>query len=340
MTLVDGVSASIHEARVTGNASGPVKLNMNACARGGSRNHAATISAPFVTSAVGISHGGRTTRRYSLTTARRSPGTASISTSSPSRHGDANGRRRSPLCGSARRARPLGRKPRSARCAMKPSRAQAALFAEQRLAGDGLQLSGVAGPATPSPLSDGVQRGEDQMPGSHLRFVRTLDFGVLDGLGARAAAEIRAAEDALIAFTEAQQKRDACTSRRRSRSRRSTTSKIAAKYNQQDRLGGAVSCSCLVRSRHKEARIMSKQPLTAGGPRARPPPLPPLFHRPIELASFAHITLSRAPRVRVAVRWRSWRGRRLLEHLVGPQRRGWWTRRRHRRRADSSPFRR
>jgi len=66
------------------------------------------------------------------------------------------------------------------------------------------------------------------MPGSHLGFVRTLDFGVLDGLGARAAAEIRAAEDALIAFTEAQQKRDACTSRRRSRSRRSTTSKIAS----------------------------------------------------------------------------------------------------------------
>jgi hypothetical protein len=42
------------------------------------------------------------------------------------------------------------------------------------------------------------------MPGSHLRFVRTLDFGVLDGLGARAAAEIRDTEDALIAFTEAQ----------------------------------------------------------------------------------------------------------------------------------------
>ena len=47
------------------------------------------------------------------------------------------------------------------------------------------------------------------MPGSHLRFVRTLDFGVLDGLAARAAAEIRAAEDALIAFIEAEQKRDA-----------------------------------------------------------------------------------------------------------------------------------
>jgi hypothetical protein len=37
------------------------------------------------------------------------------------------------------------------------------------------------------------------MPGSHLKFVRTLDFGVLDGLGMRAAAEIRDAEDALIA---------------------------------------------------------------------------------------------------------------------------------------------
>ena len=55
----------------------------------------------------------------------------------------------------------------------------------------------------------GVQGGEHQMPGSHLRFVRTLDFGVLDVLGARAAAEIRAAEDALIAFAEQQAKRDA-----------------------------------------------------------------------------------------------------------------------------------
>jgi hypothetical protein len=45
------------------------------------------------------------------------------------------------------------------------------------------------------------------MPGSYLKFVRTLDFGVLDGLGMRAAAEIRDAEDALIAFTEAEQKR-------------------------------------------------------------------------------------------------------------------------------------
>ena len=89
MTLVAGVSASIQEARITGNASGPFRLNMNACARGGSRNHAAAISAPFVTSAVGISHGGRMTRRYSLTTARRSPGTASTGTSSPSRHGHA-----------------------------------------------------------------------------------------------------------------------------------------------------------------------------------------------------------------------------------------------------------
>ena len=41
------------------------------------------------------------------------------------------------------------------------------------------------------------------------KFVRTLDFGVLDGLGMRAAAEIRGAEDALIAFTEQQAKRDA-----------------------------------------------------------------------------------------------------------------------------------
>ena len=68
------------------------------------------------------------------------------------------------------------------------------------------------------------------MPGSHLKFVRTLDFDVLDGLGARAAAEIRAAEDALIAFTEAPLKRDALHVR--------TKEEIAAKYNQQDRLGG------------------------------------------------------------------------------------------------------
>jgi hypothetical protein len=69
------------------------------------------------------------------------------------------------------------------------------------------------------------------MPGSHLKFVRTLDFGVLDGLGMRAAAEIRAAEDALIAFTEAEQRRDAL--------RVKTKEEIAAKYHQQDRLGGA-----------------------------------------------------------------------------------------------------
>jgi hypothetical protein len=69
------------------------------------------------------------------------------------------------------------------------------------------------------------------MPGSHLRFVRTLDFGVLDGLGARAATEIRAAEDAVIAFIEAEQKRDALHAK--------TREEIAAKYNQQDRLGGA-----------------------------------------------------------------------------------------------------
>ena len=32
------------------------------------------------------------------------------------------------------------------------------------------------------------------MPGSHLRFVRTLDFGVSHGLGARAAAEISSSQ--------------------------------------------------------------------------------------------------------------------------------------------------
>jgi hypothetical protein len=69
------------------------------------------------------------------------------------------------------------------------------------------------------------------MPGSHLRFVRKLDFAVLDGLAARAAAEIRETEDALIAFTEAQQKRDGLHVK--------TKHEIAARYHQQDRLGGA-----------------------------------------------------------------------------------------------------
>ena len=49
------------------------------------------------------------------------------------------------------------------------------------------------------------------MPGSHLRFVRTLDFGVLDGLGMRAAAEIRDAEDALIAFPSSRRGAMRCT---------------------------------------------------------------------------------------------------------------------------------
>jgi hypothetical protein len=69
------------------------------------------------------------------------------------------------------------------------------------------------------------------MPGSHLRFVRTLDFDVLNGLGMRAAAEIRETEDALIAFIEGEQKRDGLHVK--------TKHEIAAKYNQQDRLGGA-----------------------------------------------------------------------------------------------------
>jgi hypothetical protein len=69
------------------------------------------------------------------------------------------------------------------------------------------------------------------MPGSHLRYVRTLDFGILDGLSARAAAEIRAAQDALITFIEAEQRRDTL--------HRKTKEEIAAKYHQQDRLGGA-----------------------------------------------------------------------------------------------------
>src|SRR3954447_22900330 len=78
MTLVAGVSASIQDARMMGKASGPLRLNTKLWARGGKRSHAATIKAPLVTSAVGISHGGRTTRRYSLRTAWRSPDTASM----------------------------------------------------------------------------------------------------------------------------------------------------------------------------------------------------------------------------------------------------------------------
>src|SRR4051794_4331169 len=78
MTLVAGVSASIQDAKMMGKASGPLRLNTKLWARGGKRNHAATIKAALATSAVGISHGGRATRRYSLRTAWRSPGTASM----------------------------------------------------------------------------------------------------------------------------------------------------------------------------------------------------------------------------------------------------------------------
>src|SRR6478672_3427785 len=81
MALVAGVSASIQEARITGKASGPFRLNIRSWRRGGSRNQAAIIKAPFVTSTVGISHGGLSTRRYSFATATRSPGTASMITS-------------------------------------------------------------------------------------------------------------------------------------------------------------------------------------------------------------------------------------------------------------------
>jgi hypothetical protein len=42
-----------------------------------------------------------------------------------------------------------------------------------------------------SQMRDGEIVDEVQMPGSHLRFVRTLDFEVLDGLGARAARQVR-----------------------------------------------------------------------------------------------------------------------------------------------------
>jgi hypothetical protein len=41
------------------------------------------------------------------------------------------------------------------------------------------------------------------------RRVREVDFGRLDGLSTRAAAELRETEDALISFIELQSKRDA-----------------------------------------------------------------------------------------------------------------------------------
>jgi hypothetical protein len=115
------------------------------------------------------------------------------------------------------------------------------------------------------------------MPGSHLRFVRTLDFGVLDGLGARAAAEIRETEDALIAFIEAEQKRDAL--------HRKTKHEIAAKYNQQtasevrhdrstdgpSRLPDPPAPACLDRGQlgagvgHQAARRRRQAPNSGGG---------------------------------------------------------------------------
>src|SRR6478609_9844210 len=64
MALVAGVSASIQEARITGKASGPFRLNIRSWRRGGSRNQAAIINAPLVTRTVGISHGGLSTRQY------------------------------------------------------------------------------------------------------------------------------------------------------------------------------------------------------------------------------------------------------------------------------------
>ena len=81
MALVAGVSASIQDAKITGKASGPFRLNRTSCRRGGSKNHAATIKAPLVSKTVGISHGGLTTRRYSFATDLRSPGTVSTITS-------------------------------------------------------------------------------------------------------------------------------------------------------------------------------------------------------------------------------------------------------------------
>ena len=69
------------------------------------------------------------------------------------------------------------------------------------------------------------------MPGSHLKFVRTLDFGVLNGFAARATAEIRETEDALIAFIEAEQKRDALHAK--------TKQEIAGEVQPAGRLGGA-----------------------------------------------------------------------------------------------------
>ena len=42
----------------------------------------------------------------------------------------------------------------------------------------------------------------------HARRIRKIDFAQLDGLSARADQELREAEDALISFIEAQEKRD------------------------------------------------------------------------------------------------------------------------------------
>jgi hypothetical protein len=42
----------------------------------------------------------------------------------------------------------------------------------------------------------------------HVRRVRKIDFAQLDGLSMRADQELREAEDALVSFIEAQQKRD------------------------------------------------------------------------------------------------------------------------------------
>ena len=59
----------------------------------------------------------------------------------------------------------------------------------------------------PSGQPTGHRRGP-QPYGRHARRVRKIDFAQLEGLSTRADQELRATEDALIAFIEAQEKRD------------------------------------------------------------------------------------------------------------------------------------
>jgi hypothetical protein len=66
-----------------------------------------------------------------------------------------------------------------------------------------------------SPAVEGLPSGQPTGHGRgpqpyrrHARRVRKIDFAQLDGLSTRADQELREAEDALISFIEAQEKRD------------------------------------------------------------------------------------------------------------------------------------